>query len=496
MKKTAALALLTFSIHSHALQVFEGDQCPAAWQVATYEQANDHIESNGSCSSITGLGRWDVVRLAGGGSIDGPGYQCKTRTSDTRSLGHILCSDSAHIEYITDWVKHSEIINKRLAYNHPANGGNRLQYQEGVLQLGGNFWDRLVNMHVGQSSKMHGNRLFLPWHRGYVTALEKSIQAVLDDPNFSIPFWGYEAEWDEAQLPDSDQQLLRPLGNDLLGKKSSGEVSYRAHNGSRSLSNMLGLNSGYWKNYGGSYAQFSAKLESNPYNPVHGFVGGTMSSMSSPNDPIFYLHHGEIDYIWYCRQTGALSDQRCSGYSDGSYNFTDEDALALRRSFVMDGFGNLNTAKEREDLMSFPLVWRDSDGNLRDDGKLVFTFESYGMRLCPEGYNFQSDSNNNSGCMNNDFSVWVDSSTFNRRGRQFKVLTANYRGAEPLSNRALIDPNIDRLMMPQFTYLWTLNGKEIGTSSSIIASENGNYTLTLTAPNGDKVGTIFPVNNL
>jgi hypothetical protein len=31
---------------------------------------------------------------------------------------------------------------------------------------------------------------------------------------------------------------------------------------------------------------------------VHNAVGGTMASASSPADPLFFLHHANIDRIW------------------------------------------------------------------------------------------------------------------------------------------------------------------------------------------------------
>ena len=37
------------------------------------------------------LAEWDIVRLAGGGSMDGRGYQCKVHEHDARELGFSLC---------------------------------------------------------------------------------------------------------------------------------------------------------------------------------------------------------------------------------------------------------------------------------------------------------------------------------------------------------------------------------------------------------------------
>jgi len=35
------------------------------------------------------------------------------------------------------------------------------------------------------------------------------------------------------------------------------------------------------------------------HNVVHMFVGGSMGPLTSPNDPVFFLHHCNVDRIWY-----------------------------------------------------------------------------------------------------------------------------------------------------------------------------------------------------
>src|SRR5262249_30195182 len=44
---------------------------------------------------------------------------------------------------------------------------------------------------------------------------------------------------------------------------------------------------------------FTGALEDGPHNVVHNWVGGAMADPTiSPEDPIFWLHHGNIDRIW------------------------------------------------------------------------------------------------------------------------------------------------------------------------------------------------------
>jgi len=46
------------------------------------------------------------------------------------------------------------------------------------------------------------------------------------------------------------------------------------------------------------YEDFRRILEGTPHAAPHNWVGGTMSSHFSPDDPIFFLHHANVDRLW------------------------------------------------------------------------------------------------------------------------------------------------------------------------------------------------------
>lgn len=68
--------------------------CPAGYKLATPQLARSKVQK--ACGV---LGTWYIARLAGGGSMDGRGYQCKIRDKDTRGLGNSLCSKGAEVKY-------------------------------------------------------------------------------------------------------------------------------------------------------------------------------------------------------------------------------------------------------------------------------------------------------------------------------------------------------------------------------------------------------------
>lgn len=82
-----ALAALPGTASAVTYQEVSGvDPCPAGNTLLTV------AEAQANQSAVCGvIGTWDIVRLAGGGSMDGAGYGCGIRSSDTRTLGSVLC---------------------------------------------------------------------------------------------------------------------------------------------------------------------------------------------------------------------------------------------------------------------------------------------------------------------------------------------------------------------------------------------------------------------
>ena len=58
-----------------------------------------------------------------------------------------------------------------------------------------------------------------------------------------------------------------------------------------------------------------ARREAELHNKVHIWVGGTMAPITSPNDPIFFLHHCNVDRLWAEWQ---LANPRVPYLPDGS----------------------------------------------------------------------------------------------------------------------------------------------------------------------------------
>jgi tyrosinase len=177
----------------------------------------------------------------------------------------------------------------------------------------------------------HGSWYFLPWHRGYLLALEAAIRAAvvsLGGPaDWALPYWNYFGPGNEYVLPPAFASAAWPDGtNDnplyvaqRYGPGNNGDVYVPLNEVNQKallVPDFTGTADGGDPGFGGVDTGFShggathGDLETQPHDYVHGLVGGmdpqhprTLPGlMSDPDtaalDPIFYLHHANIDRLW------------------------------------------------------------------------------------------------------------------------------------------------------------------------------------------------------
>lgn len=70
-----------------------------------------------------------------------------------------------------------------------------------------------------------------------------------------------------------------------------------------------------------TYADFEEKLEGTVHNALHWSVRGDFSSMTAANEPLFWLHHAQLDRLWWSWQTENL-EVRTKEYRGISFNTT------------------------------------------------------------------------------------------------------------------------------------------------------------------------------
>ncbi len=169
-------------------------------------------------------------------------------------------------------------------------------YNEHV-NIHGNMMHRMhtCNMMTGRCDIIAGFR-FLPWHRVYLLKLEEKLQEV-DKYNF-IPYW----RWTRRRRFPNWLKKFEP--KNLVNRAGETYSVYRSLTSEGSeLPTKKDIRSRLENK---DFRSFSMAIEGmeprGAHNLVHGWVGGTMNTMYSPADPIFWMHHAECDRLWYIWQ--------------------------------------------------------------------------------------------------------------------------------------------------------------------------------------------------
>jgi hypothetical protein len=151
----------------------------------------------------------------------------------------------------------------------------------------------------------HGSLEFFSWHRMYLYWFERIIRKKSGDPNFALPFWNYESST-ERYLPPP----FRTPGTGLFVPNANRGSGWNA--GTSFLQASTVSTAGCMPQV--PFPSFSGNLENTPHAAVHmafGSTGGWMGSVpTAAQDPIFYLHHCNIDRLWnaWLAQGGGRSD--------------------------------------------------------------------------------------------------------------------------------------------------------------------------------------------
>lgn len=134
-------------------------------------------------------------------------------------------------------------------------------------------------VHTMPNMGMHG-RNFLTWHRWFLVQFERRLQQV--HPNVSIPYWDAIA----------DRAIPNQLTNSAL------LLAWGVLRGVFDASQIATVEDLDAVNQTSTFVTFQRILEGAIHGGVHNAIGGDMRDKSSPTDPLFWLHHANIDRIW------------------------------------------------------------------------------------------------------------------------------------------------------------------------------------------------------
>lgn len=245
----------------------------------------------------------------------------------------------------------TSVVPAALNASLPATSAARILGTAAELNRPLSWWDLFCFWHVlamttpaGTGNRAHGGPIFLPWHRMYLRRFEERLQAASGDATFALPYWDWAADGDLRPEDQPEAEVWELLGT-REGMVVQGPLApmrvrlYQSPDDQRLYATeprplWRAVAQGRWRTLpttadqaetldDGTYdvddwslgaRSFRNRIEGwidptepppvpqrlSPWkhNRVHVWVGGDMAPGSSPNDPVFWLNHCNVDRLW------------------------------------------------------------------------------------------------------------------------------------------------------------------------------------------------------
>ena len=199
-------------------------------------------------------------------------------------------------------------------------------------------FDEFVRVHQSNGGASHGSPEFLPWHRWFLVQYEEALRQASNNPDIFLPYWDWERDaGNEATTTvlhkdtfGSYQGTTSVDGyscctDGIVDYQSSpfsstarhGECLERTFSQSVEFSNeaaVLAYITDYTQ-YGNNARGrqgcngFRCAWEGTPHAAPHNWIGEHMATYFSPDDPLFYMHHANVDRIWALWQDFSGHDE-------------------------------------------------------------------------------------------------------------------------------------------------------------------------------------------
>lgn len=223
-----------------------------------------------------------------------------------------------------DIVKFAEAFNTLHSYPHPAGPSVK--------------WNRLawwVRSHASLFNSIHWGPAFLPWHRYFLLKFEQTLQNDIDK-DLTIPYWDPTRE-DARDLFSGKLQIFtgmsRQHGGDrwdmTITRKSATEMDASVDTYLPTLNLVRDALHNKPNFYEFRDDMEASYIHTGPHLWIGGADGtGHMSTSRSPWDPLFFLHHCNVDRLWAIWQRNNPHLSETEQYSNRVRTDRTENATA------------------------------------------------------------------------------------------------------------------------------------------------------------------------
>lgn len=193
----------------------------------------------------------------------------------------------------------------------------------------------------------HGTEAFLAWHRAYLLYFEQILRQVSGQADFALPYWDWTAHPTLPEAFRTPADASNPLW--IAGRNAAiaagGEISDDIVDVTGDMARTT-----FFTTADG--VGFQPDIEGTPHGAVHVTIGGQMGSVpTAANDPIFWLHHCNIDRLW----------SRWLAQGGGRRNPSTTSSLGLTSWKFPDAYGAVVTIEGRDVFCLDRLGYRYDD---------------------------------------------------------------------------------------------------------------------------------------
>jgi tyrosinase len=207
----------------------------------------------------------------------------------------------------------------------------------------------------------HQTWYFLPWHRMYVYYFEQIVRAAVLESggpsDWTLPYWDYGLDGKNATLPLAFRNpTIDGAPNPLYvaerarGMNSGATIRPEVTSAALALArpSFTGATEfgGGVTSFGEQFSGETGRLEQTPHNDIHNAVGkgGWMADQDmAAQDPIFWLHHANIDRLWACWISKGYVDPSDPRWTGQSFSFFEASGSPVSKTCaeVLDTIADL-----------------------------------------------------------------------------------------------------------------------------------------------------------
>ncbi|KAG4254495.1 hypothetical protein FPRO04_09676 [Fusarium proliferatum] len=262
------------------------------------------------------------------------------------------------------------------------------------MGLSSSLYDDFPHLHFQLNSWIHGGSPFLPWHRYFGVVHERALRDCGYEGPYTYWDWtkdteglrlspvmaskngfGGNGDTENTEISASGSTLkcvsdgpfakLRPEYLETEPRKltDGGHCLHRnlpevdEPDAFATMAKVFGPEGVEEVQASGNWSHYAHTLEGGPHGSIHACLGGEMNPTTSPNEPLFFLHHAQIDRLWWLWQ--KENSTRLTEYN-GLYkniNQTEQHEVSLKDILVMGGIDEDLAVGDVMDTTKGPLCY-------------------------------------------------------------------------------------------------------------------------------------------